>query len=240
MNAVTVQWTALILCAVGAAIRVPGLRGGRGRPVFAALVLLTAAVGLSLPLIYQAVDAVLGGVNVANLMLRLILYAVFVLLGIRMSAAFGSRLSRRLIVGPVGLAVLALTVMATVYFFVASELPTSSPGLRAFDDQGSVQQYATVGRLYPGYVSACLVIPAVGSVLDRHARIMHRIAGAFVASGFALVVVFVLLRLTPLDIGRWDVVLPFSAIMLTVVGLCLIRCSRVLGERKSRRVNLLA
>lgn len=240
MNAMAVQWTALVLCGVGAAIRVPGLRKGQGRTVFAALVLLTAAVGLSLPPIYHAVDGVLGGVNVANLLLRFILYAVFMLLGIRMAVAFGSKLSHRLIIGPIGIVVLAMTVIATVYFFAASELPTSAPGLRAFGDQDTVQQYATVGRLYPGYVSACLLLPVMGSVLDRNARIMHRIAGAFVAGGLALVVVFVVLRLTPVDLRQWDVVLPFSAIMLTVVGLCLIRCSHVLGERKGRRVNLLS
>ncbi|MHA7240734.1 hypothetical protein [Arthrobacter sp. TMS1-12-1] len=236
----TIQWVALGMCAVGAAVRVPGLREGRGRTMFAGLVLLTFAVGLSIDPIYLAVDAALGGVNIANLLLRLALYAVFVLFGIRMAAAFGSALARRLIVGPFGLAIVALTVAATLYFFVSSELEGSSTGLRAFEDQDTVRQYAAVGRLYPGYVAACLVIPAASAALDRHARIIHRVACALVASGFALVVLFVGLRLTTLDLRYWDILLPFSAILLTVLGLSLIWVSRTLGRKSATPANKLA
>ncbi|WP_394250871.1 hypothetical protein [Arthrobacter pityocampae] len=236
----TIQWAAFGLCAAGAAVRVPGLREGRGRTMFMALVLLTLAVGLSLDPIYLAVDAVLGGVNVANLLLRLALYAVFLLFGIRMAAAFDSARARRLIVGPFGLSIVALTVAATLYFFVSSELGGSSTGLRAFDDQDTVRQYGAVGRLYPGYVAACLVVPAALAVFDRHARPIHRFACALVACGYALVVVFVLLRLTPLPPTSWDILLPFSAILLTVLGLCLIWVSRVTARKSSSSPNKLA
>lgn len=240
MNPVTLQWAALILCGVGAALRVPGLAKGRGRSIFAALVLMAAAVALSLSPIYLVVDGFLGGVNLANLMLRLILFAVFLLLGIRMAAAFGSKLARRLIAGPFGLAVLALSVLATLYFFVASELPVSSRGLSAFEDQDTVQQYGTVGRFYPGYVSLCLLPAALASVLDRSARPMHRLAGVLLAGGFFLVVMFVVLRLFSVELRQWEVILPFTAILLTAVGLCLIWLSRTLCGRKRRRRNLLA
>lgn len=240
MTTTTIQWVALGLCAVGTAVRIPGLRQGRGRAMFVALLLLTVAVGLSLDPIYLAVDGVLGGVNVANLLLRMALYAVFVLFGIRMAAAFGSTRARHLIIGPVGLSIVALTVAATVYFFVSSELSGSSTGLRAFDEQDTVRQYATVGRLYPGYVAACLVVPAALSALDRQARTIHRVACALVACGFTLVVVFVLLRLTSLDLMHWDIVLPFSAILLTVLGLCLIWASRAVGRKSSASANKLA
>jgi hypothetical protein len=240
MNPENLQWTALIFCAVAAALRVPGLAKGRGRSIFAALVLMTAAVGLSLSPIYLVVDGFLGGVNVANLVLRLILFAVFLLLGIRMAAAFGSSVARRLIVGPFGLAVLALCVIATLYFFVASELPVSSRGLSAFQDQDTVLQYLTVGRFYPGYVSACLLPAALVSVLDKRARTLHRVAGAFLAGGFFLVVLFVVLRFVTVPLYPWDVILSFAAILLTAVGLCLIWLSRTLGSRKQQQRNLLA
>lgn len=240
MSALAIQWVALVLCATGAAIRLPGVWKGQGRTIFTALVLLTVAVGLSITRIYEPVDGILGGVNVANLMLRLALYAVFVLLGVRMAAAFGSPLARRLVVGPFGLAILGLTIAATLYFFVASELPGSSTGLRAFEDQDTVQQYAAVGRLYPGYVGACLVLPAAASVFDRHLRPIHRVACAFLACGFSLVVVFVLLRLTTIELLALDVVLPFTAILLTVLGLCVIWLSHTLGRRARRRANNLA
>ncbi|MBG6225136.1 hypothetical protein IWX63_001701 [Arthrobacter sp. CAN_A2] len=236
----TIQWVALGLCAAGAAVRIPGLRDRRGGTIFLALVLLTLAVGLSIDPIYLAVDAALGGVNIANLLLRLALYAVFVLLGIRMAAAFGSTLARRLIIGPFGLAIVGLSVAATLYFFVSSELEGSSTALLAFADQDTVQQYAAVGRLYPGWVAACLVIPAAAAAFDRQGRIIHRVACALLACGFALVVVFVLLRLTTLDLMYWDIVLPFSAILLTVLGLCLIWVSRAVGRKSAASANKLA
>ncbi len=240
MTALMIQWIALGLCAVGALVRLPGVRRKRGRTIFAALVLLTLAVGLSIDPIYHAVDALLGGANLANLLLRLTLYAVFVLLGVRMAAAFGSVRARRLIAGPFGRVILALAVAATLYFFTAADVPTSSTGLRAFGDQGAVQQYAAVGRLYPAYVAACLVVPAIVSVFDRHYRPIHRVACGLLALGFLLVVVFVLLRLTPLDLMAWDVILPFTAIVLAVTGLCLIWLSSTLSRRTRVRDNLLA
>lgn len=240
MTALIIQWVVLGLCVLATAVRIPGARRGQGRTILAALVLLTLAVGLSIGPIYETVDRILGGVNVANLLLRLALYAVFVLLGLRMAAAFHSPLARRLVVGPFGVAVLALTVAATLYFFVASELPFSSTALRDFEDQETVRQYAAVGRLYPGYVAACLALPAAAAVLDRDARTIHRVACAFLACSFFLVVVFVLLRLTPVTLMAWDIVLPFTAILLLVVGLCLIWLSHVLGRRRARRANRLA
>ncbi|MGV0109392.1 hypothetical protein [Arthrobacter sp. CP30] len=236
----TLQWIVLGLCIVGAAVRVPAARRGAGRVIFSALVLLSVCVGLSIAPIYGAVDGLLGGINLANLLLRLALYAVFLLLALRMAAAFDSPLARKLVAGRFGLAILALTVLATLYFFVASELAGSSTGLHAFENQDSVQQYAAVGRLYPGYVAACLVVPAATSALDRHARTIHRVACGFLACGFSLVVVFVALRLTPLDLSVWDIILPFSAILLTVVGLCLIWASHIVNGRTRRRANKLA
>ena len=235
-----IQWVALALCAVGAVIRIPGALKGHGRSVFTALVLLTMAVGLSIEPIYEAVDAFLGGMNATNLMLRLALYAVFMLLGMRVAAALGSSLARRLVAGSVGLVILGVTVAAALYLFLTSDLPFSSVGLRDFGDQDTVQHYAAVGRLYPGYVAACLVIPAIGSVFDLRFRSLHRLACAFLAAGFSLVVVFVVLRLVQSDIQQWDVILPFSAILLTVLGLCLIWLSHALSRRGGAPSNRLA
>jgi hypothetical protein len=240
MTPLVIQWVVLVLCAVGAVIRVPGALKGHGRTVFMALVLLTIAVGLSIAPIYQAVDAIIGGSNAANLVLRLVLYAVFMLLGMRVAAALGSSLAHRLITGPVGLVILGMTVAATLYLFLISDLPFSSAGLRDFGDQDAVQHYAAVGRLYPGYVAACLVIPAVRSVFDLRSRSLHRLACVFLAAGFSIVVVFVALRILPLDLQQWDIILPFSAILLTVVGLCLIWLSHVLSRRNRAPSNKLA
>jgi hypothetical protein len=240
MSAVTIQWVALAACLLGAVIRLPDVVRGRGRVVFTALVLLSLAVGLSLEPIYLAVDRLLGGVNLANLTIRLCLYAVFVLLGVRMVAAFGAPRARKLIVGPLGIVVLAATVAATVYFFVQSDLPYSDTGLNAFYDQEPVQHYADVGRLYPGYMAACLVGPSLAAVVNGHARFLHRLAGAFLALGFGTVTVFAVLQLFDVDLAAGTIILPFGAILCVVVGLCLIWFSKRRAARNGGRSNLLA
>ncbi|THJ65170.1 hypothetical protein E8P82_12720 [Arthrobacter echini] len=234
------HWAALVLCAVATLLRLPGALRGRGRTMCGVLLLLTFAVALSIEPLYDAVDGMLGGVNAANLLLRLILYAVLALLGVRVAAAFESPLVRRLIAGPFGLAVLALTIASTLYFFLASELPGSSVGLNDFLDQATVQEYAAVGRLYPGYVAACLVLPTARSVIDGRARTIHRTAGGLLAGGSLLVVVFVVLRLTGLDLMTWNVILPFSAILLMVFGLFLIWLSHARSRRRAARTTGLA
>jgi hypothetical protein len=233
MSGHVIQWMALALCVLGALLRVPGVRRGRGRMIFAALVLLSVAVGLSLPPIYLAVDGVLGGSNAANLIVRLSLYAVFVLLGLRMAAAFGASRARSLIVGPVGITVLLLTVAATVVLFILSDLPRSSTGLAAYSGQKTVEQYAGIGRLYPGYVAACLVWPALSAARCPGSRPVYRVACSMLAAGFTLVVCFAGLRLLDgVVLGVFEVLMPFAAILLVVLGLTLIWFSRR-GEPKT-------
>ena len=221
-----IQWTVLGLCVVCALLRVPDAARGRGRGVFVALVLLVVAVGLSLPQIYLPVDGFLGGINIANLVIRLSLFAILVLLGIRIAAAFRSPRTRWLIVGPVGLAVLGLFVLATVALFVLSDLPESSTGLVAYREQDTVQYYAEAGRLYPGYVAACLVLPALKGVVGPTGRLAHRGASALLAVGFGAVAFFAVARFSVGHLGVWEVLLPFGAILLVTTGLTIIWAAR--------------
>jgi hypothetical protein len=238
MSGHIIQWAALALCVLGAVLRVPGVRRGRGRMIFAALVLLSVAVGLSLPPIYLAVDGALGGQNLANLIVRLSLYAVLVLLGLRMAAAFGAARARSLIVGPVGITVLLLTVAATLVLFALSDLPRSSTGLAGYGGQATVELYAGVGRLYPGYVAACLVWPALSAARCAGSRPVYRVACSLLAAGFALVVGFAGLKLVDsVALGVFEVLMPFAAILLVVLGLTLIWFSR--RHEELRTINRL-
>ncbi|MBE0008358.1 MULTISPECIES: hypothetical protein [unclassified Arthrobacter] len=222
-----IQWIVLASCIIFALLRLPDAIRGRGRSVFAAMVLLVVAVGLSLPQIYLPVDGLLGGMNLANLIIRLSLFAIFVLLGIRIAGAFRSPRTRWLIVGPLGLTVLGVVVAVTVVLFVLSDLPESSTGLQAFRDQDTVRLYAEAGRLYPGYVAACLVLPAVKGLMDPAGRLAYRSASALLAVGFGAVVVFAVTRLLAgAHLGIWEIVLPFGSILLVVSGLTVIWASR--------------
>ncbi|WP_159801908.1 hypothetical protein [Arthrobacter zhaoguopingii] len=235
MSGHLIQWAALLLCVLGALLRLPGVRRGRGRMIFAALVLMAIAVALSLPPIYLPVDGALGGWNAANLVIRLSLYAVVVLLGLRMAAAFDAERVRSLIVGPVGISVLLFTVAATLVLFALSDLSESSTGLARYHGQQTVERYADIGRLYPGYVSACLVVPAAAGALRPGSRPAHRLACSLLAAGFFLVAGFAVLELFQgLDLGVFEVVLPFGAILLVVSGLTLIWFSRSRGRPRQR------
>lgn len=234
-----IQWLALALCVIFAAMRLPDALRGKGRSVFAVLVLLSVAVALSLSPIYLFVDAVLGGANIANLIIRFSLYAIMLLLGMRGAVAFGSTRALTLIRGPVGITMLGLTVGATVILFALSELPESSTGLRAYADQATVHWYSHLGRIYPAYVGACLLGPAIASARDASARASHRVAAASIAVGFVMVIAHTVLKLTGIRTGAADLILPFGAIVLVTTGLTMIWLSRR-RALKERSTNFLA
>ena len=229
--AVAVQIMALVLSVGLALLRLPGALRGRNRGMFACLLLIALAMALSLPEFYDTVDAWLGGRNLANLVLRLTLYAVFVILGVKTAAAFGAPRARKLIIGPIGLAVLALAVGLTVFFFAASDLPVSSAGLWKYADQPTVQSYASVGRLYPGYVAACVCFPALAAAVNPGLRYLHRAGAGLVGSGLAVVVVFSALR-ELFYLGVYGLILPFSAVILVSLGLFTVWVAQMRRRRR--------
>ncbi|GAB3542971.1 hypothetical protein GCM10027403_36480 [Arthrobacter tecti] len=235
----TIQWVALILCVVFAAIRLPDALRGRGRGVFLVLVLFAVAVSLSIAPIYLFVDQLLGGVNVANLIIRLSLYSIVILLGMRCAAAFRSRRAQKFIAGPAGIAALALAVVVTVVLFVVSDLPESSTGLRGFTDQATVVWYQNMGRLYPAYVAACLLVPTAAEMGNRLSRPVHRLASGLIFAGFFMVLIFAILNLLPLSLGRAGVLLSFGSIVLVTTGLTMIWASRRRAAKETSR-NFLA
>ncbi|WP_323959996.1 hypothetical protein GC088_00630 [Arthrobacter sp. JZ12] len=238
--AILIQLVALVLSVLLTLIRLPDALRGKGRIMFFAGVLLSLAVALSLEPIYLSVDALMGGVNLANLVIRFSLYGVMMLLGIRCAAAFGSERARKLVGGAAGLIMLGLTAGVTAVLFGLSDLPESSTGLRAYhDDQSTVQWYAEMGRIYPAYVAACLVGPAIARARYRPARPAHRLGAGLMAAGFSMIIVFAALKLLPIAIGDADVLLPFGAIVLVVIGLVLFWASAKWASR-ANPVNRLA
>lgn len=232
-----VQVLAFAVSALFALIRLPDAIRGRNRSMFACLVLMAVSTGLSLSVFYEFIDSLLGGVNVANLVLRISLYAVFTILGFKGAAAFGAPRARSAVAGPVGLAVLGATVLLTIYFFAVSELPYTSTGLYAFDDHESVHIYAHLGRLYPAYVAACISLPALAASWNRRYRPAHRTGSGLFGAGLAVVVVFAVLTLFG-KLGAFMLILPFSAVILVVLGLTVMWISHRLSTRRPK-ANLL-
>lgn len=232
-----IQVSAFALSCIIALLRLPDAIRGRNRSIFACLSLVAVAMGLSLPVFYDVVDPLLGGSNRANLVLRLTLYAVFVILGVRGAAAFGAPRARSAVIGPVGLAVLGVTVVLTVWLFAVSDIPVTSAGLAAYSGQASLDAYAHLGRLYPGYVAGCICVPALAASLNRRYRIPHRVGAGLFGTGLALVVVFSAVTfLGPL--GAYMLILPFSAVILVTLGLTVMWISRRVSQRRPK-VSLL-
>ena len=107
-------------------------------------------------------DAWLGSENYANLVLRFLIYGVVLLAGYKIAKGFDAQRSIWLIVGPVGLTVLALVAIATVVPFFLANTTGSSTGLGTLPDQSAgnvelIKLYTLAGRFYPAFVAACLM-----------------------------------------------------------------------------------
>ena len=71
------QWVVLGVCLLCTAWRLPALRSGHNRGLFWIFALASIAVALSIPSIYLPVDQLLGEHNLANVIVRLSLFAVY-------------------------------------------------------------------------------------------------------------------------------------------------------------------
>ena len=97
---------------------------------------MTLAILLSIDAPYLAVDQVLGGMNIANLVLRFVIFAAIFFLGVRMARGFSADDALRLITGPVGIAVAAAASAVVVLVFLMMDTAGSSAGLVAAVRQG--------------------------------------------------------------------------------------------------------
>lgn len=229
----TLQWVAFGLSVFFALLRFPAAVRGENRGMFSALVLLAAAMALSIGPIYLAVDSVLGGVNVANLAIRYSVFAVLLIMGSKLAAAFNVPRARRLITGPCGLTVLGLVSVSVAVLFAVSDLPDSSPALRAYWDQATVTAYGDISRLYQAYVAACLAPAVILCSADRRRRASIRISAGLMSLGCIAIVVHSVLTasLWDMQLAFWDRILPYSAVISFSIGLALIWNSKRVANR---------
>ncbi len=228
------QWLAFGISAFFAALRIPGAVRGENRAMFFALLLLSAAMGLSIPAVYLPVDSLLGGVNVANLIIRFSIFGVLLILGMKGAAAFSASRAKRMISGPVGLAVVGAVSVAVTVLFVISDLPESSTALAAYWDQDTVNAYGDTSRLYQMYVVSCLIPSLVVCAADSSRRPDIRLSAGLLSWGLSIVFIHSLLILSVwnLQLVVWDRILPYSAVIIVSAGLAIIWNS---GRREKRR-----
>ncbi|MBP3035796.1 hypothetical protein J2M53_05930 [Arthrobacter sp. zg-ZUI100] len=229
----TLQWVALGVVVFFGLLRLPAAIRGENRVIFTVLLLMSLVMALSIPFFYLPLDSLLGGVNVANLVIRYSLFAIFLILGLKLAAAFDAQRARRAIGGPAGRCVLAGSAVLVAVLFWLSDLPESSTGLAAYWDQDAVHAYGDVAGLYPVYVGGCLIPALVAYTADSRRRNDIRISAGLMSLGFSAVVIHSVLGLTVLglNVGAWDRVLPYGAVILVTLGLALLWNSQRIAKR---------
>lgn len=239
----TLQWTTLAVCALVTLARIPSAVRGENRSLFFVYASMTAAILLSIDAPYLAVDSILGGVNVANLLLRFITFGTVFALGLRLARGFGADDALRLITGRSGIAFAAAASVSVVLVFLMMDTTGSSAGLVAVYDKNPrnaalVEYYGAAGRLYPAFITLALfpaMVRAVRSTLPR----LVRLGAGLVAVGTVATTLGLLSPVIPASLACLRFVFSYTAILCLVVGLAVIWLSKLVAKAKpSARADL--
>ena len=235
------QWTTLIASGAAALSRIPNLARRKNRAIFYALALLTLAILLSIRGPYMAIDALLGSTNLANLLLRFIIFGAIFFLGIRIAAGFGDKRGLRLVRGHAGLSALALISAALVVLFAVMDTAGSAVGMtgleaRSGQNAALLQYYAAAGRAYPAYV--CLaILPGMLRAIRSSLPALLRISAALLAIGSIAVPLTLLFPVIPPGLAFLRFVINYTAILCFVAGLVLVWLDSGRAGRKHRLLS---
>jgi hypothetical protein len=235
----TLQWATLSVCGVAALARIPSTVRGENRSLFYIFVLATLAILLSIDGPYVAIDSVLGGTNVGNLILRFVIYGCVLLIGYRIAKGFGAPGSIRLIVGPAGLGTLAVIAAATVVLFLLADTEGRVTGLTTLPSRSPqnaqlIELYAAAGRLYPAYVAGCL-LPATYTAISSRFPAGIRFGAALLSLGFAASVLGTFYPLLPDAFGPVKAVVNYTGAMALILGLTTIWICRIRAQAPTGR-----
>lgn len=225
------QWSTLAVCGLIAIARIPSALRGENRTLFWIFALMTLAILLSIEAPYVAIDRVLGGFNLANLILRFVIFAAILCVGIRVTRGFGATGGYRLLTGRTGMAALALVSLAVVVVFLMIDSEGSSAGLARISAKGStdallVEYYGAAGRAYPAYVSLVL-LPAMVRAVRSSLPLPIRSAAFLLAVGAVAIALTLFFPIIPPGWGAAEFVINYTAVLCFVVGLALIWAAKI-------------
>jgi hypothetical protein len=228
------QWVTLAVCGALATARIPSALRGDNRLMFGVLFLMTVAILLSIQGPYLAIDQALGGRNLANLILRFIIFGAILLVGIRVARGFAAHHALTLITGRAGALALAVPGLAVVVTYLMMDAVGSSAGLEAVYAKDArnaalVEYYGAAGRLYPSYVSLVL-LPAMIRTLRSRLPALIRTAASLLSVGAVAIAVSLLSPVIPPGMGMMRFIVNYTAILCFALGLALIWLDKVRGH----------
>lgn len=231
------QWSTLAICGLIAVARIPSALRGENRSLFYIFALMTVAILLSIQGPYVAIDQALGGINLANLLLRFVIFGAIYFVGIRVTKGFGADGAYRLITGKAGMAVLLTISLVLVAVFFMMDTSGSSAGMSAVSGKDErhkvlVEYYGAAGRAYPSYVSLVL-LPAMVRAVRSRLPVLVRVAAGLLAVGGVAIATTLLFPVVPPDLGAIRFVINYTAVLCFVIGLALIWASRVKNGRST-------
>jgi hypothetical protein len=235
----TLQWCTLSICGLVAAARVPSALRGNNRTIFYIFALMALATLLSIEAPYVAIDRALGGTNVVNFILRMVIFAAIYFMGIRITKGFDAHRAYRLITGRIGMAALALASLIVLVVFLMMDTAGSSAGLVAVAGKDSrngmlVEYYGAAGRAYPAYVSLVL-LPSMVSAVRSTFPVLVRAAAFFLAVGAVAIGLSLTFIVIPEELAAVEFVINYTAVLCFVIGLALIGIASLVHRRRAPR-----
>lgn len=227
--------TLAVLFSVLVIARAPGaLREPAKVRLWLAHLVMALSLWLSVTPVYLAVDAVLGGRNITNLLSHFGFYFIFWLGGAEVALAIGRHDLYTLVHGTTGVLVLGAGVVSMTVLFIAAAPEYSAMGLNPFRDDPLIILYKVFSFVYPGFVAFALARPLLGASLGDSGVL--GISMRLMAVGFILVPVVPIAHLGELlDPGYAvvvDVVL-YPAIILVAAGVTLALVARLRAIKTS-------
>lgn len=235
----TLQWITLLSCTAVTVARIPSALRKENRSLFAIFALMALAVLLSIEAPYLAIDGALGGFNLANLALRLVIFGALMAVGYRIAKGFGTAWTHRLIIGPPGWVALGVCVAAVSVLFVLLDTSVSAVGMHqepgtAAHQQVLLEYYGAVGRLYPAYVVAVL-LPSMFRTALGNFPVLIRIAALLLSLGSVAIILTLGFPFIPVAFSALMYILNYTAILCFVAGLAMIWMTKLIGKRRPQR-----
>lgn len=228
----TLQWVTLAVCAALTIARLPSALRGENRSLFYIFALITLAILLSIEGPYLAIDQVLGSVNIANLLLRFVIFGAIFFMGVKITRGFGASREYRLVTAAPGMVALGICSAAVVVTFLLMDTAGSSTGMRAVGGRSEVNHalmdfYAAAGRLYPAYVSLVLV-PAMARAVASNLPKLVRLGALLLGIGSVAVILTLSFPWLPPELVAVTFITNYTAALCFVLGLALIWIAKLL------------